>query len=416
MFFKSSDQDLNVKLQCFLLNSVAQHDTHCFPAADTKDLHIMFLEQKLRLLIQTPQMPESDRQFLDFLDYFEVKNRYDLHNQVHALIDLDRRPPYVPLTEEPSAETQKKQITQRHAVMSYAYAHDIWTIMDQLHRAYRQTGRAFPRYDFNSYISSRSVITGSLRGTLGRVLHIAARQARHHPEIPLSWQRCFHALNVTQGADALLIEPHTSTAASKTPRTRKKSFKSTLSLSGFKAFKARHHAILPLLAAMDVIWCRHYLPAESAGNWSDTGYECLRDFRPQHSLMDTPADLEIARATVAYASWFRNWGIQNGSHKARHRLLDPALTPALATDIAAAPPVNAPLWRNYTKGDTMLQIEDPISGYYYRVPTQFYGSPEEEAAEDVTGKAPPGLVLPLPPLPVELVSALKSYTDPNTRP
>ncbi|OUI79528.1 hypothetical protein HC62_03090 [Acetobacter tropicalis] len=132
--------------------------------------------------------------------------------------------------------------------------------------------------------------------------------------------------------------------------------------------------------------------------------------------MDTPADLEIARATVAYAAWFRNWAVQNGSHKARYRLLDPVLTPALATDIAAAPPINAPLWRNYTKGDTTLRIQDPISGYYYRVPTQFYGSPEEDAAEDVTGKAPPGLVLPLPPLPAELVSALESYTDPNTRP
>lgn len=161
------------------------------------DLQIMFLEHQLRLKIQNPPYGSRYASFAEFLQSLSTS----LSAEQRALIlSLNR------LTE---AEYPRKSLPAEMIPVLSTYFHEdeIWQLRQKIYKAYQQSGSPCPHYEFCDYLQDRTLITGTLRGILGRVLHIAARQYYHHPDIPLSLQRCLHALNETKGADKLLVLP-----------------------------------------------------------------------------------------------------------------------------------------------------------------------------------------------------------------
>lgn len=370
--FRQNDPALNRLLQCTLINVVRTHKVHSQLDIRLIDLQIMFLEHQLRLKIQNPPYGSRHASFAEFLQSLSTS----LSAEQRALIlSLNR------LTE---AEYPRKSLPAEMIPVLSTYFHEdeIWQLQQQIYKAYQQSGSPCPHYEFCDYLQDRTLITGTLRGILGRVLHIAARQYYHHPDIPLSLQRCLHALNETKGADKLLVLPTDFPTGLRKEKSEKRALKQTISLATFKTLKASYASILPYLAAMDVIWCYRSLPSHPLPAWADPNVLPGREHRSCHSFMDTPDDVDIAARTVSYARWFREWGIRHGSHKTQNRVLDPATTPEIKTDCPEAVPI-----------------------------TQIPHTKTERTPRPVS----PTIPLPLLPLPDALVRALQSYQDPNSK-
>lgn len=378
--FEQNDPALNLKLQCHLINVIRKKSHGARSEITPTDLQIMFLEHRLRLRIQNPPRGHQTATFAAFIDALSNALSPELQNLILASgsrnpsLQTDRMPKPV-----------SGDMTQALAV--FFHEEQIWNLQRQIREAYERSGSTTPRYEFCNYVQDRTLITGTPRGILGRALHIAARQYIYHPELPLSLQRCLHALNETYGAEDLLVPPCEFQGGSTQKNTGKKSRKHTLSLATFKTLKASYASVLPLLAAMDVIWCGRYLPSHSLSAWTGSQEQSGRDYRPGHSFMDTPEDLDIARRTLSYTRWFRNWGLQHGSRKAQNRLLDPATTPEIESDVPEAYAMTA-------------------------MPTTMDQTQESAASRSCASGA---FALPLAPLPEPLLKALQSYRDSNTK-
>lgn len=164
------------------------------------DLQIMFLEHRLRLRIQNPPRGHQTATFAAFIDALSNALSPELQNLILASgsrnpsLQTDRMPKPV-----------SGDMTQALAV--FFHEEQIWNLQRQIREAYERSGSTTPRYEFCNYVQDRTLITGTPRGILGRALHIAARQYIYHPELPLSLQRCLHALNETHAPKICLCHP-----------------------------------------------------------------------------------------------------------------------------------------------------------------------------------------------------------------
>lgn len=272
-----------------------------------------------------------------------------------------------------------------------------------------------PPYSFETYDRMRHRILHEARVFIGRPLHIAARAYFHHPDIPLSWQRCRQTLDALNGADILLVEPHDPfpTGYHPPPPPGKRSLNLGHKRKRFFELKKRFAGVIPLLAAMDVIWCTHYLPSHNAEDRRRAGTYDIRPLRPRHSFMDDDRDRELTAATLAYTLWFQRWGLEQ-------KLLPGKCPRFQSSDCPEATAISAPefdpdSWLAQTT--PFIRIRSGITGQIYKTHRAFYGqcaTPPSFLEPERASESP--FFLPLPSLPKSLVQEMARQESPESKP
>ena len=272
-----------------------------------------------------------------------------------------------------------------------------------------------PPYSFETYDRMRHKILHEARVFIGRPLHIAARAYFHHSDIPLSWQRCRQTLDALNGADTLLVESHVSfpTGYHPPPPPGKRSLNLGHKRKRFFELKKRFAGVIPFLAAMDVIWCTHYLPSHNAEDRRRAGTYDIRPLRPRHSFMDDDRDRELTAATLAYALWFQRWGLEQ-------KLLPGKCPRFQSSDCPEATAISAPefdpdSWLAQTA--PFIRIRSGITGQIYQTRRAFYEqctTPPSFLEPDRASGSP--FFLPLPALPKSLVREMARQESPESKP
>lgn len=261
----------------------------------------------------------------------------------------------------------------------------------------------------------RHRILHEARVFIGRPLHIAARAYFHHPDIPMSWRRCRQTLDALNGADTLLVEPHDPfpTGYQPPPPPGKRSRNLGHKRKRFFELKKRFAGVMSLLAAMDVIWCTHYLPSHNAEDRRRAGTYDIRPLRSRHSFMDDDRDRELTAATLAYTLWFQRWGLEQ-------ELLPSKCARFQSSDCPEATAISAPefdpdSWLAQTT--PFIRIRSGITGQIYQTRRAFYKqctTPPSFLEPDRASGSP--FCLPLPALPERLVQEMARQESPESKP
>lgn len=272
-----------------------------------------------------------------------------------------------------------------------------------------------PPYSFETYDRMRHRILHEARVFIGRPLHIAARAYFHHPDIPMSWRRCRQTLDALNGADTLLVEPHDPfpIGYQPPPPPGKRSRNLGHKRKRFFELKKRFAGVMSLLAAMDVIWCTHYLPSHNAEDRRRAGTYDIRPLRSRHSFMDDDRDRELTAATLAYTLWFQRWGLEQ-------KLLPSKCARFQSSDCPEATAISAPefdpdSWLAQTT--PFIRIRSGITGQIYQTRRAFYKqctTPPSFLEPDRASGSP--FCLPLPALPERLVQEMARQESPESKP
>lgn len=379
---------------------VQKHSTMCSDSCDrsfhvTDDylhLEMMLLERQHLQLLACQR--KSGRQFLDFLRPFDLQTlddlgsvRRKLHDQIHTqpLTSLDRALELQNLYQE----------------------HDLWRLQMRIADIGTRLKTAMPRYGFSEYSAIRATIIEEGCRYIGRAVHIAARLSLHHPDIPISWERCLRVFQAGRRGidpfstvDDYVMEPST---PSRMLRKRKreasekweasKREKNHLSKRTLDEMKKHLGPVAHILAAMDVLACRAYLPIHPADEvWPPYRPICETDpgfLTAGRSFMDDPRDGAMTRATLGYALWFQDWGLKKPSAPDSRALLEDSDIAWLQSDLSLPEVIGHELDVIRDYGFTARQ--DPVYGYAYD--PHLYDDRTEDVA-DRAGIAAPELPSP----------------------
>ncbi len=405
---------------------------------DCLHLEMMLLERQHLQLLACQRT--SGRQFLDFLRPFDLQTlddlgpvRRKLHDQIHTQ----------PLTTLDKALELQNLYQER----------DLWRLQMRIADIGTRLKTAMPRYGFSEYSGIRATIIEEGCRYIGRAVHIAARLSLHHPDIPISWERCLSVFQVgDRGIDPFstvddyVMEPSTpsrilrkrkrKTSKKREVSEREKNHLSKRTLAEMiKYFRPVAH----ILAAMDVLACRAYLPIHPTDDvWPPYRPTCETDpgyLTAGRSFMDDPRDGGMTRATLGYALWFQDWGLKKPSAPGSRALLRVSDIAWLQSDLSLPEVIGHEL--DVIRDDGSTARQDPVYGYAYD-PHLYDGRTEDVA--DKTGMAAPELpspdispvatdmgekekpacmkfpVLVLPPLPKKILDILDSYEPQHSRP
>lgn len=429
---------------------------------DCLHLEMMLLERQHLQLLACQRT--SGRQFLDFLRPFNLQTlddlgpvRRKLHDQIHA---------------QPLASTDRARELQ-----NLYQEHDLWRLQMRIADIGTRLKMAMPRYGFSEYSAIRATIIEEGCRYIGRAVHIAARLSLHHPDIPISWERCLsvfqaggRGIDPFSTVDDYVMEPST---PSRMLRKRKreasekweainkldddekrkaieqldasekweasKREKNHLSKRTLDEIKKHFGPVAHILAAMDVLACRAYLPIHPTDDvWPPYRPTCETDpgyLTAGRSFMDDPRDGGMTRATLGYALWFQDWGLKKPSAPGSRTLLEDSDIAWLQSDLSLPEVIGHEL--EVIRDDGSVARQDPVYGYAYD-PHLYDGRTEDVA--DKTGAAAPGLpfpdaspvatdmgekekpacmkppVLVLPPLPKKILDILRDYKPQHSRP
>ncbi|WP_185229977.1 hypothetical protein [Acetobacter aceti] len=425
---------------------VQKHSTMCSDSRDrsspvTDDclhLEMMLLERQHLQLLACQRT--SGRQFLDFLRPFDLQTlddlgsvRRKLHDQIHAqpLSSLDRALELQNLYQEC----------------------DLWRLQMRIADIGARLKTAMPRYGFSEYSAIRATIIEEGCRYIGRAVHIAARLSLHHPDIPISWERC---LSVFQAGDRG-IDPFStiddyvmeSSTPSRVLRKRKREAskkqkaiereKNHLSKRTLAEMIKYFRPVAHILAAMDVLACRAYLPIHPTDDvWPPYRPTCETDpgyLTAGRSFMDDPRDGGMTRATLGYALWFQDWGLKKPSAPGSRALLRASDIAWLQSDLSLPEVIGHEL--DVIRDDGSVARRDPVYGYAY---DPHLSNDRTEDVADTAGIAAPGLsspdvspvatdmgekgkpacmkppVLVLPPLPKKILGILRDYEPQHSKP
>ncbi|MGY8606917.1 hypothetical protein ACTVH1_14640 [Gluconobacter cerinus] len=364
-----SEGDLNLRLQSLLLSvctqGTIQNPDDASSTEDGLEIRRTFLEHRIRQLTLHLRVPD-EKQFLSFIDPFGGSTGEQIEKNVDDVDSFPQRACPGPYTTATCIHRFKSEQL-------------LWTLEHELSALMRKLG-PIPRYGFGEYRHYRQQILRQGVSYIGRALHIAARQARHHPEIPLNWERCISLSVPQRGKDinSILLEPsiwpHQNGAMSEPMR------KSTVSVATFKKWKARYAPVIHILAAMDVLYSRAHTAPRNPGIWDSSEASPSLSPRAGYSFMDNPHDVSLTRATLSYALWFQKWATHQSGSSSGTPLLNSGNLVRLEGDIALPEIVDLPIVRRWE--DNCLVSETVLHGDPYCLP------------EDFVRSALPGIAIP----------------------
>ncbi|MBS0959756.1 hypothetical protein [Acetobacter thailandicus] len=447
-----------------------KHSTMCSDSRDrsspvTDDcLHIeMMLLERHHLQLLACQRT-SGRQFLDFLRPFDLQTLDDLGSVRRKLYDQIHAQPLSSLDKV----LELQNLYQEHY---------LWQLQMQIVDIGARLKTTVPRYGFSEYSAIRATIIEEGCRYIGRALHIAARLSLHHPDIPISWERCLsvfqtgrRGIDPFSTVDDYVMEPST---PSRMLRKRKrearekweainklddnekreaieqldasekweasKREKNHLSKRTLDEIKKHFGPVAHILAAMDVLACRAYLPIHPTDNvWPPYRPTCETDpgcLTAGRSFMDDPRDEGMTRATLGYALWFQDWGLKKPSAPGSRTLLEGSDIVWLLSDLSLPEVIVHEL--DVMRDGESVARQDPVYGYTYD--PHLYDDRTEDAADKAGMAAPepaspdaspvatdmgekekpahmksPALILP--PLPKKILDILRDYEPQNSKP
>ncbi|OUI87888.1 hypothetical protein [Acetobacter thailandicus] len=398
---------------------------------DCLHLEMMLLERQHLQLLACQRT--SGRQFLDFLRPFDLRTlddlgsvRRKLHDQIHAqpLSSLDKALELQNLYQE----------------------HDLWRLQMQIADIGTRLKTAMPRYGFSEYSAIRSTIIEEGCRYIGRAVHIAARLSLHHPDIPISWERCLHVFQAGRRGidpfstiDDYVMEPSTPSRLLRKRRLKAREREKThLSKRTLAEMLKHFRPVAHILAAMDVLACRAYLPIHPTNDvWPPYRPTCETDpgfLTAGRSFMDDPRDGGMTRATLGYALWFQDWGLKKPSAPGSRALFQAADITCLQSDLFLPEVIGHEL--DFIRDNGSIARRDPVYGYIYD--PHLYDDRTKDVA-DTAGISAPGLsspavspvatdmgekeksacmkspVLILPPLPKEILGMLRDYKPQHSK-
>ncbi|KXV35497.1 hypothetical protein AD940_02420 [Gluconobacter thailandicus] len=361
-----SEEDLNLRLQSLLLSvctqGTIQNSDDSSSVEDGLEIRRTFLEHRIRQLTLRLRVPD-ERQFLSFINPFGGSTGEQIEKNVD---DIDTFP----------QQACPGPYTTATCIHRFKSEQLLWTLEHELSALMRKLG-PIPRYGFGEYRHYRQKILSQGVSYIGRALHIAARQARHHPEIPLNWERCISLSVPQRGRDltSVLLEPDIRVnQGDATERKR------AVSVATFKKWKARYAPVIHILAAMDVLYSRAHLPPRNPGAWESSETRASLSPRSGYSFMDNPHDVTLTRATLSYALWFQKWATHQSGSSPGTPLLNSKNLVRLEGDIAFPEIVDHPVVRRWE--ENCLVSETVLHGDPYRLP------------EDFVRSALPGIAIP----------------------
>lgn len=398
---------------------------------DCLHLEMMLLErQHLQLLAR---QRTSGRQFLDFLRPFDLQTLDDLGSVRRKLLDQIHAQPLSSLDKALELQNLYQE-------------HDLWRLQMRIADIGTRLKTAMPRYGFSEYSAIRATIIEEGCRYIGRAVHIAARLSLHHPDIPISWERCLHVFQAGRRGidpfstvDDYVMEPST---PSRLLRKRKREVsereKTHLSKRTLAEMLKHFRPVAHILAAMDVLACRAYLPIHPTDDvWPPYRPTCETDpgfLTAGRSFMDDPRDAGMTRATLGYALWFQDWGLKKPSAPGSRALFRAADIACLQSDLSLPEVIGREL--DFTRDDGSIARQDPVYGYAYD--PHLYDDRAEDVA-DTAGIAAPSLYSPdvspvatdmgekekpvrmklpaliLPPLPKEILDILDGYKPQHSK-
>lgn len=398
---------------------------------DCLHLEMMLLErQHLQLLAR---QRTSGRQFLDFLRPFDLQTLDDLGSVRRKLLDQIHAQPLSSLDKALELQNLYQE-------------HDLWRLQMRIADIGTRLKTAMPRYGFSEYSAIRATIIEEGCRYIGRAVHIAARLSLHHPDIPISWERCLHVFQAGRRGidpfstvDDYVMEPST---PSRLLRKRKREVsereKTHLSKRTLAEMLKHFRPVAHILAAMDVLACRAYLPIHPTDDvWPPYRPTCETDpgfLTAGRSFMDDPRDGGMTRATLGYALWFQDWGLKKPSAPGSRALFRAADIACLQSDLSLPEVIGREL--DFTRDDGSIARQDPVYGYAYD--PHLYDDRAEDVA-DTAGIAAPSLYSPdvspvatdmgekekpvcmklpaliLPPLPKEILDILDGYKPQHSK-
>jgi len=388
------------------------------PAAVMDDglhLRMMLLERQHLLLLAVQRI--SKQHFLDFLEPFD-------------LLALDEfRSANGELSDQIEAQRLKNPEKARE-LLKLNKEYDLWRLQTQIVELGRKLNTTVPRYGFSEYSAIRATVIEEGCRYIGRAMHIAARIALHHPEIPISWDRCLYVFHAGHGGfdphcslDDYMMEKSVPSRTLKSQKQadqgkRKKSYLSQRTLAEMlKYFRPVAH----ILAAMDVLACRPYLPITPPDDlWPpycpvhdpDIGFH-----KVGRSFMDDPRNHDMTLATLGYALWFQEWGLKKPAGRGSRALLNKSDIQMLQSDLPLPQVIEQET--DAIREDGSIVRREPVAGYFY---TPSLRADPAECSRDslgiVGGDVPPAVspdmksgtaLLPASPNPDEAEKASRIY-------
>ncbi|OUJ14859.1 hypothetical protein HK28_10960 [Acetobacter sp. DsW_063] len=268
---------------------------------------------------------------------------------------------------------------------------ELWRVQHELVGVEREVGRHVPRYGFEEYRAMRAAILEDAVRYIGRSLHIAARLALHHPDIPVSWNLCFHLFSknrncipLNRDIDDYFTEPSAPSRSAReqqpkpnvlntedvdpSEKRQNKKENGVVSINHLKNLKRIFMPVAHILAAMDVIACRAYLPIlppdSSFLPHHPSEAETDNLLRAGRTFMDFPHDDRLTLATLGYALWFQQWGLAKTS-KGSRKMLSQNEIERLESDLPLPE-----ITKNHPVIDVSedrIFLEDPIGKDKYKV-------------------------------------------------
>lgn len=408
---------------------------------DGLHLRMMLLERQHLQLLAAQRM--SKQHFLGFLEPFDLQTLGEFRSANGKLFEQIE----AQFFKNPEKALELLKLNQEYG---------LWILQTRIVELGRRLNTIAPRYGFSEYSAIRATVIEEGCRYIGRAMHIAARLALHHPEIPISWERCLHVFHVGHGGfdppytlDDYMMEKSVPSWTLKSQKqvaqgTKKKSYLSQRTLAEMlKHFKPVAH----ILAAMDVLACRPYLPISPPDDlwppYSPVHEPDIGFLKAGRSFMDDPRNHDMTLATLGYAMWFQDWGLKKSSSRGSRALLNEADIQMLQSDLPLPQVIEQEI--DVIQEDGSIVRREPLADYpytpslradlaeYWRDSSGIVGgdvpfavspdvkpgtvplpvSPDADEVEKAGRVYPPHLILP--PLPQKVLDVVRNYKPKHSR-